>query len=75
MATAVEAEFDQKVITLRETFAEYPGANLISSKMYLTNSEDFPKKGILFFDCLPIFENPHTHNMLVHKAIAHLISS
>lgn len=28
-------------------------------------TEDFPKKGILFFDCLPIFENPATHNMLV----------
>ncbi len=28
---------------------------------------DFPKKGILFKDILPIFANPSTHNFLIEK--------
>ena len=36
-----------------------------SSFARLLTSSDFPKKGILFFDCLPIFDNPGSFNLLV----------
>jgi hypothetical protein len=60
MATTPEAELDNKVQIIRNSFTQYQGI-LIDIQANL----DFPKKGILFFDCLPIFENPRLFNMLV----------
>ena len=61
MATVNEAEFDQRVSVLRESFEQYQGTHIYSPQLTI----DFPKPGILFFDCLPIFENPQTFNLLV----------
>jgi hypothetical protein len=77
MATTAENEFDQQVATLRSAFAQYPGMYpsegffklqafpVCVGRLLITPVLDFPKPGILFFDCLPIFENPDTFNLLV----------
>jgi hypothetical protein len=59
-----ESEVDERVQIIRNAFGQYPGMSVGLSLM-----RDFPQKGILFFDCLPIFENPSTHNMLVPVTI------
>ena len=60
MAGATEEEFDKKVQTIRNSFGQYQGIQI-----HIQANLDFPKKGILFFDCLPIFDNPRLFNMLV----------
>ena len=34
---------------------------------YISNYEDFPKKGILFRDILPILANPRIFNNLINE--------
>jgi len=62
MATTTETEFDKNVKIIRGSFAQYQGNHTCGLQSL---KSDFPKKGILFFDCLPIFENPQLFNLLV----------
>ena len=60
MANTTDAEYDRQVQIIRDSFTQYQGIPIdIQANL------DFPKKGVLFFDCLPIFENPRLFHMLV----------